>query len=122
MLKIGAWNKGGASQDLWKKINGIEIMLHESDIDCLGVSEANLQTNAVMEKVDIKGYKMVCDMGRQHHVKQNSRVLAFVKEELSYDLVEKYMKDNLMLEIWIKLGHRGTKRTLIGFVYREHKP
>ena len=121
-LKIAAWNKGGASQDLWKKINEIEIMLHENNIDCLGVIEANLQTNAVMEKVAIKGYKIVCDMGRQHHVKKNSRVVAFVKEELSYDLVEKYMGDNLMPEIWIKLGHRGTKRTLVGFIYREHKP
>ena len=107
---------------MWKKINEIKIMLHENNIDCLGVTEANLKTNAVMEKVVIHGYKMICDKGMQHHVKQNSRMVAFVKEELSYELVEKYMKDNLMPEIWVKLGHRGTKQTLIGFVYREHKP
>ena len=27
-----------------------------------------------------------------------------------------------MPEVWIKLGHAGTKRTLIGTVYREHTP
>ena len=75
-----------------------------------------------MEKVAIQGYTMISDKGIQHQVKQNSRVVAFVKDELSYELVEKYMGDNLMPEICLKLGHRGTKRTLIGFVYREHKP
>ena len=97
-------------------------MLQEENIDCLGVTEANLKTNAAMEKVVISGYKMVCDKGMNHPVKQNSRVVAFVKEELSYELVEKYMEGNLMPEIWLRLGHRGTKQTLIGFVYREHKP
>ena len=27
-----------------------------------------------------------------------------------------------MPEVWIKLGHAGTKRTLVGTVYREHTP
>ena len=107
---------------MWKKINEIEIMLNDRDLDCLGVTEENIKTNAVMEKVIIPGYKMISDKGMEHRIKQNSRVVAFVKDELSYELVEKYMGDDLMPEVWIKLGHRGTKRTLIGFVYREHKP
>ena len=65
---------------------------------------------------------MICDSGRKHHVKQNSRVVAFVKEELSYDVVDSYMGGDMMPEIWIRLGHKGTKRTLVGFIYREHKP
>ena len=28
----------------------------------------------------------------------------------------------MMPEIWIRLGHKGTKRALVGFIYREHKP
>ena len=27
-----------------------------------------------------------------------------------------------MPEVWLKLGHAGTRRTLVGFIYREHKP
>ena len=107
---------------MWKKINEIEMILHDTNLDCLGVAEANLKTNAVMEKASIPGYKMISNKGREHRIKQNSRVVAFVKDELSYELVEKYMGNDLMPEIWIKLGHRGTKRTMIGFVYREHKP
>ena len=70
MLKIGTWNKGGATQDLWKKINEIEIILKEKNFDCLGMTEANLNRNAVMEKVSIEGYKMICDFGIKHNVKQ----------------------------------------------------
>ena len=36
-----------------------------------------------MEKVGIQGYKMICDRGRQYQVKQNSRVVAFIREKLS---------------------------------------
>ena len=43
-------------------------------------------------------------------------------EELSYQVVKNFMGGDLMPEIWLKLGHSGTKRTLVGFVYREHKP
>ena len=122
VLKIGTWNKGGATQDLWKKINEIEIILKEQNFDCLGITEANLKTNAVMEKVSIEGYTSICDSGIKHQVKQNSRVVAFVKEELSYEVVNRYMGEDMMPEIWIRLGHKGTKRTLVGFIYREHKP
>ena len=122
VLKIGTWNKGGANKDLWKKINEIEMILIEKNLDCLGITEANLKKDAVMEKVEIPGYKMVCDGGIEHRVKKNSRVVAFVKEELSYEIVRKNMEGDLIPEIWLRLGHQGTKRTLVGFVYREHKP
>ena len=98
------------------------MILIEKNLDCLGITEANLKKDAVMEKVEIPGYKMVCDGGIEHRVKKNSRVVAFVKEELSYEIVRKNMEGDLIPEIWLRLGHRGTKRTLVGFVYREHKP
>ena len=52
---------------------------------------------------------MVCDMGIQHQVKQISRVVAFIKEEVSYDIVDSCTEEDMILEIWIRLGHRGTK-------------
>ena len=97
-------------------------MLHSHNLDCLGVTEANLRKEADLQDVSIPGYKLVCDLGIKNNVKQNSRVVAYVKEELSYQVMENYMGGDLMPEIWLKLGHKGTKRTLIGFVYREHKP
>ena len=121
-LRIGTWNKGGANQELRKKINEITILLHEQNLDCLGVTEANLQKDANLEDVNIPGYSLVHDMGKENNMKKNSRVVAYIKEELCYEIVRKHMEGDLMPEIWIKLGHAGTRRTLVCFVYREHKP
>ena len=61
-------------------------------------------------------------MGIENSLKKNSRVVAYAKEELSYQVMKVYMGGDLMPEIWLKLGHSGTRRTIVGFVYREHKP
>ena len=97
-------------------------MLHSQKLDCLGITEANLRKEAYLQEVTIPGYKLVCDMGIENSLKKNSRVVAYIKEELSYQVVKNFMGGDLMPEIWLKLGNSGTKRTLVGFVYREHKP
>ena len=121
-MKLAAWNKGGSNQELRKKRNEIEAHLLEQNIDCLGIMEANLRQGADMAEVDIQGYNLVWDKGREIKSKQNSRVAIYIKDELSYEVVEKYMEGDLMPEVWIKLGHKGTKRTLVGMIYREHTP
>ena len=88
----------------------------------MGVTEANLHKNANLEDVIIPGYNLVHDLGIENKIKKNSRVVAYIKEELSYEIVRKYMGGDLMPEIWLKLGHTGTRRTLVCFVCREHKP
>ena len=97
-------------------------MLHSHNLDCLGVTEANLRKEADLQEVSIPGYRLVCDQGIENSEKKNSRVVAYVKEELSYQVMKNHMSGDLMPEIWLKLGHSGTRRTLVGFVYREHKP
>ena len=121
-LKLAAWNKGGSNQELKKKRNEIEILLQEQDLDCFGIMEANLRHDAEEDAVNIEGYKLVWDEGRENKVKQNSRVVMYIKEELSYEVVRKLMEGDLMPEIWVKLGHKGTRRTLVGMVHREHTP
>ena len=121
-LKLAAWNKGGSNQELKKKRNEIEILLQEQDLDCFGIMEANLRHDAEEDAVNIEGYKQVWDEGRENKVKQNSRVVMYIKEELSYEVVRKLMEGDMMPEIWVKLGHKGTRRTLVGMVYREHTP
>ena len=54
-------------------------------------------------------------MGIENRIKKNSRVVAYVKDELSYEVVKKHIGGDLMPEIWLKLGHTGTRRTLVGF-------
>ena len=84
--------------------------------------EANLRQSAEEADVAIEGYNLVWDEGREVMTKQNSRVVMYIKDELSYEVVKKHMEGDLMPEIWIKLGHKGTRRTLVGMVYREHTP
>ena len=121
-LKIASWNKGGANQELKKKRNEIMVQLYEEDIDCLGITEANLRAEADIQEVAIPGYVMKCDSGRENVYKKNSRVVVYIKEELSCDVLTNYMKNDLMPEVWLRLGHKKTKRTIVGFVYREHTP
>ena len=121
-MKIGTWNKGGANQELKKNINEITVMLHSQNLDCLGITEANLRKEADLQEVSIPGYKLVWDLGMTNIVKKNSRVVVFIKEELSYQVINNMMGGDLMPEVWLRLGHTGTKRTLVGFIYREHKP
>ena len=75
-----------------------------------------------MAEVEIPGYNLVWDRGREIMTKQNSRVVIYIKEELSYEVVKNNMEGDLMPDIWIKLGHKGTRRTLVGMIYREHTP
>ena len=121
-LKLAAWNKGGSNQELRKKRNEIEVILQEQDIDCLGIMEANLRQGAEEANVHIEGYNLVWDEGRENKVKQNSRVAMYIKNEMSFEVVKKNMEGDLMPEIWVRLGHKGTRRTLVGMVYREHTP
>ena len=39
------------TQDLWKKIYEIEIILKATFFFCLGITEAHLKRDAVMEKI-----------------------------------------------------------------------
>ena len=121
-LKLATWNKGGANQELRKKRNEIMLQLLEDDIDCMGVTEANLRTDADMKEVDIPGYVLKWDSGRENKTKKNSRVVVYIKEELSCDVLTNYIKNDLMPEVWLRLGHKNTRRVVIGFVYREHTP
>ena len=75
-----------------------------------------------MQAVEIPGYVLKWDAGRNNQNKKIARVVVYIKEELSFDMMTVHMKDDLMPEVWLKIGHKGTRRTLLGFVYREHTP
>ena len=121
-LRLASWNKGGANQQLKKKVLEIEAFLNKFNIDYLGITEANLRKDADLEEVSIKGYNIIWDGGRDNPQKENARVVVYLKEELSYEVMNQHMNGDLMPEVWIKLGHAKTKRTLVGTVYREHTP
>ena len=107
---------------MYKKRNEIALQLYSLDLDCLAINEANLKEDADMQAVEIPGYVIKWDAGRENKFKKIARVVVYVKEELSFDVVKDHMKNDLMSEVWLRIGHKGTRRTLLGFVYREHTP
>ena len=104
-LRVASWNKGGANQDLCKKRNEIALQLHGLDIDCMGINEANLKEGADMQAAEIPGYILRWDAGRENQKKKIARVVVYIKEELSFDRVKDHMKNDLMPEVWLKVGH-----------------
>ena len=88
----------------------------------MGINEANLKEGADMQAAEIPGYVLRWDSGKENRQKEIARVVVYIKEELSFDIVRDHMKYDLMPEVWLKVGHKGTRRTLLGFVYREHTP
>ena len=75
-----------------------------------------------MEEVAIPGYVIKWDSGRENKNKKNLRVVVYIKEELSCNVLTNYMKNDYMPEVWLRLGNKKTRRTVVGFVYREHTP
>ena len=100
--------RGGPIKSYEKKVVDIAAHLYKLDIDCLGVTEANLRKGADLKEVEVQGYKLVWDEGRENTEKKNARVVLYIKEELSFDIVKKHMGNDLMPEVWIRLGHSGT--------------
>ena len=75
-----------------------------------------------MQAAEIPGYVIRWDTGRENRNKKIAWVVVYIKEELSFDVMKEHMKNDLMPEVWLKIGHKGTRRTMLGFVYREHTP
>ena len=81
-LRIATSNKRGANQELHKKLLDIKACLHKYNIDYLGVTKANLKIEADMNKVEIQGYILVWDAGREHPQKRNARVVVYIKRRI----------------------------------------
>ena len=52
-FKIGFWNKGGALQPLYEKINEIEDLIKSNNFSVFGIIEANLFSHNKTEDVQI---------------------------------------------------------------------
>ena len=65
-LKVGFWNKGGAIQPLKEKINEIEYLIKSNGFSVFGVVEANFFANNDLHDIELSGYKLFWDKGRQN--------------------------------------------------------
>ena len=72
-IKIGCWNKDGALQPLQEKICEIEYLLKSNNFGVLGIVEANFFQDNDVKDVQIDGYKLFWDKGRENHKRKNDR-------------------------------------------------
>ena len=117
-MKIGFWNKGGALQPLHEKINEIEDIIKSNQFCVFGVVEANFFSINNIEDVKISGFSILWDLGRSNTMRQNSRCVLFIRDDLSFKSRKDLMKDSIP-EIWVEVGETHKKRTLICLFYRE---
>ena len=117
-IKVGSWNKGGALQPLQEKLNEIEYFMKDNNFSIFGISEANLFKETNNKDVQISGYTLFYDKGRENVTRKNSRCVVYIKNDLSFKLREDLMSEEIP-EVWIEVGEPKKKRVLICQFYRE---
>ena len=101
-IKVGSWNKGGALQPLFEKINDIEQLMKTNNFAILGISEANLFKENDIQDVQISGYSLYYDKGQNCPIRRNSRCVLFIRNDLKCKLREDLMEENIP-EIWVEV-------------------
>ena len=117
-IKIGCWNKGGALQPLKGKITEIEHLIKENNFGVFGVIEANLFKDDNKKEIDISGYTVFWDKGRNQPSRQNVRCVVYVRNDLSFKLKVDLMNEKVP-EVWLEIGEPNKKRVLMCIFYRE---
>ena len=116
-IKIGFWNKGGALQPLKEKINEIENMIKTNNFGVFGVIEANFLKDNDKKDVQLDGFTIFWDRGRENQLRRNSRCVLYVRSDLSYKLRLDLMNETCP-EIWIEIREARKKRSLLCLYYR----
>ena len=117
-IKVGFWNKGGALQSLHEKINEIEHLIKSNNFGIFGVIEANFFKDNDVKDIEINGFSVFWDKGRNNISRQNARCVVYVRNDLSCKLKENLM-DEKIPEIWLEVGEPRKRHVLMCIFYRE---
>ena len=121
-LKLGAWNCAeAANQNFEKVVNKVATVIEELELDIIGLSEANVYPNTIMEGLKIPGYNMEVGRGIEKEVGANARVLMYISEELDYKRRSDLEEESTIPAIWVEVGGAGKGNFLCCTLYREHK-
>jgi hypothetical protein len=114
-LKIASWNKGPAF--LGNKMCDVENIIKDHQPHILGITEANLKADHNQSDIQIEGYKIFLADTIKNKELEYSRVVVYVKEEISCKI-----RHDLMTEtnssIWLEVKLDKTK-FLVCQAYRE---
>ena len=114
-LSILHWNLGAR---LWhNKVTEIQALVDEHSPDHCFISEANLQAGLPDYETNIEGYLITTPVS--HEVHNMSRIVLLSKLEAQFT-VERRRMNSEIASIWIKIGGKGARTTLVCGIYREH--
>ena len=101
---MGHWNGGpsflGNSLRGNDKLESIKEILSNNELDILGISEANIESNTDHSKVNIEGYSMIKSGGNI------SRLCVYYRSDLSVKIINRNL--NNIAAIWLEIG-KGNK-------------
>ena len=117
-IKLAHWNLGSAH--LQNKMCEIERAVSLVKPAVFGISEANLHHTTDLSTVQIPGYRLFTAKTLQNPTIQMSRVVVFLRDDISGTLRSDLMDDDFS-SIWIELSTPNSKKILVSNVYRDHQ-
>ena len=122
VLKVGAWNMPvAATQPHLSNINLTNHTLEEEKLDILGIMECNIYQSTHIESLQVKGYNLEIGRGVEKEVDDNARVACYISKNIHYKRRKDMEGKTEMPTIWVELELPGTKKVLLGVIYREFK-
>ena len=86
----------------------------------IGITKAKIRKDYKLEDLQIEGYKLITDRGRDTPA-GISRTVILVRNDLNYMITYDLMKVNEMPETWVDIVDKNGKKILICCMYREIK-
>ena len=101
-----------------ENINEIEHVIKSNNFGIFGVIEANFFKENDIKSIEIKGFSVFWDKGRDNVSRQNARCIVYVRDDLSCKLKENLM-DEKIPEIWLEVGEPRKRHVLMCIFYRK---
>ena len=105
-LNVGHWNAG--SKHWNRKRIDIEVLLLETSLDLLFVSEANLFESTPEWEREVEGYKIILPPSMKSD--GYARMVLLYKEGINVNLLHEFMENDLAA-IWVRIGRQKVQKT-----------
>ena len=122
VLKVGAWNMPvAATQPHLSNINLTNHTLEEEKLYILGIIECNIYQSTNVESLQNEGYSLEIGRGVEKEVDDNARVACYISKKVHYKRRSDLEEQTEMPTVWVEIELPGTKKALLGVIYREFK-
>ena len=121
-LKIGSWNMAiAATQPHAANVNLTSQILEDESLDVLGICECNIFPSTHLERLKIKGYSLEIGEGVNRPTDGNARVAMYISENVQYTRRRDLEERSSMPQVWVEMNLPGTRKLVLGTVYRQFK-